>query len=80
MLAGLPAVQARHHDVQYDDVGALLDGLDDGGATVARGDHLITRVLQHEGEQLDDARVVVDDQHLSRRRFFIGAGFGRVHC
>jgi hypothetical protein len=58
----LPAVDARHHDVEQDQVGALALGLGDAVLAVGRGLDAEARCLEHHLGGDDDQLLVFDDQ------------------
>src|SRR5437660_46781 len=61
--AELPAVHARHHQVEHHDL--RLELVDDAqrGAPVGGGAHLEALVAQSHCDEVGDARLVVDDEH-----------------
>src|SRR5256885_1887505 len=65
----LQAVDLRHHDVEQQEVGALLFQLTDQPLTARRRDDVVTVLLQDPRERADQGLVVVRDEDL-------GSGFG----
>ncbi len=57
------AVHPRHHHVENHRVGPEATCLVESSGAVARGLHLEALELQAHGQQFDDARLVVDDEH-----------------
>ncbi len=62
------AVHDRHHHVEEDEVGRVVERLLDGLFAVAGADRLVAEPAEHELEIPDDIRLVVDDEHLERVR------------
>ena len=61
--AELPAVHARHHQVEHHQLRLeLVDGAQ-GGAAVPGGAHVEALVPQAEGDEVGDALLVVDHEH-----------------
>src|SRR5580692_2105732 len=62
--AGLVAIQARHHDVDEDDVGFVIGDLRERLEAVHGGHHLATFLGQERLSRLADGLAVVDHQDL----------------
>jgi hypothetical protein len=62
----LEPVDARHHDVQDDEVGRELLDCVEGVAPVAGDAHIELLVAQRHRDEVGDAGLVVDDQHARR--------------
>ena len=65
-LGGFPAVQARHHDVQRDDVWLNVFHFVESVLPVDGGEHLEAFELEVDRDQLSDDIVVVYDEHSPR--------------
>src|SRR5262245_22054940 len=66
-LAGLVAVELRHHDVEHDQVGLLGLRLLDGLLAVERRDDRVPLHSKTEVEDVDDVDLVIHDQNLPLR-------------
>jgi hypothetical protein len=69
LLAGLQTVQPGHHQVEYDDIVAVLPGHLDGGLAVVAGIHPVALVLKVELDPLTSAFIVTTNifiEHLPR--------------
>jgi hypothetical protein len=62
--AGLVAIQARHHDVDEDDVGLVVGDLGQRVEAVDRGEHLAALLREQRFGGAPDRLAVVDDEHL----------------
>ncbi len=73
-LADLPAIDARHHDVEHDEVGVLDLCFQERLPSVQRGFDLEALQAEVHLEQPDDHGVVVDEQNALRHAARIPAG------
>ena len=71
--ADFQSVHARHGDIQHDQVGRMGGGLCQCLLAIPRLDHRHPGLVEREGQDLADMRVVIDQEH--------GAGHGgHCHC
>ena len=68
--AGLIAIQARHHDIDEDDVRALVGDLGQGVETIERRDHLATGLFEQQLGGAANRLGVVDHHDLEGGRLF----------
>src|SRR5436305_844260 len=66
------AVQAWHEQVQQDDVGSLASDRLQGLLAVRCGHYLIRLAFEELAHQVDDLRVIVDDQEAAALRRDMG--------
>ena len=64
--AGLVAVQARHHDVDEDEVGLVVGDLRERVEAVLRQDHLAPGLHEEDLRAAPDGVAVVDHHHARR--------------
>ena len=57
------AGQTRHHQVEQDDVGAMLIELGDAARTIVRLDHLEALFGEHVGQGLEVGLLILNDKH-----------------
>src|SRR5947209_484252 len=80
-VGSAPSPLVRQHHVEHDEVGPVtLRGLYRLGSGCRRDD-VETRVAQARGQQLEDVRLVLDDEQLRIRSLpRIGQRFHAVYC